>query len=298
MPAFCPECRASNPPESRFCHRCGTSLAASDGHPNLRSMSSRETRIADIASDFKILAVDIASYSAPRIKKASVATARGARSAARYSAPRIRSLAERVRPNRVEPTVAEAQAASSALHPTAAHSSLHAISCPRCRQVCEPGSDFCFACGLPLDDESSTLSVGVVTTGQPAGFWIRLWAWIIDFITLAVVQLAAIAAWPGFSEYFLDSSDWHWVDALTLLISASYYTVAVSIWSTTIGKRVLGLYVLREDGSRVGPGRALARYFSAILSGLIFGIGYLMIGLRSDKRGLHDLICDTVVVKR
>ena len=298
MPAFCPQCNAPNPPESRFCHRCGTALTVSDVHSNSHLTSSRETRLADIASDLKILGIDVASYSAPRIKKASVATARGARSVVRYSAPRLRSLADRMRPNRAEPTVTEAQVAGGASHPMAAHSSLHAISCPRCHQICEPGSVFCFACGLPLDDESPTLSAPATPIGRPAGFWIRLWAWIFDFIILAVVQLAAIAAWPGFAEYFADSSDWHWVDALTFLISASYYTVAVSVWSTTIGKRVLGLYILRKDGSKVGPARALARYLSAILSGVLFGIGYLMIGLRSDKRGLHDLICDTMVVKR
>jgi uncharacterized RDD family membrane protein YckC len=31
------------------------------------------------------------------------------------------------------------------------------------------------------------------------------------------------------------------------------------------------------------------------LSSAIFGIGYLMVGLRSDKRALHDLIAGTRV---
>ncbi len=37
---------------------------------------------------------------------------------------------------------------------------------------------------------------------------------------------------------------------------------------------------------------------SCILSALILLIGYIMIGVRRDKRGLHDLMADTVVVKR
>jgi uncharacterized RDD family membrane protein YckC len=33
------------------------------------------------------------------------------------------------------------------------------------------------------------------------------------------------------------------------------------------------------------------------VSGLIFGIGYLMIAFSSEKRGLHDNIAGTVVIK-
>ena len=83
----------------------------------------------------------------------------------------------------------------------------------------------------------------------------------------------------------------HW------LIVILYYTIGVSVYSTTVGKRVLGLYVLRPDGSKLGPGRALARYFATILSGLVLFIGYLMIAFSDNKRGLHDEICDTVVVR-
>ena len=70
------------------------------------------------------------------------------------------------------------------------------------------------------------------------------------------------------------------------------------MWATTIGKRAVGLYVLRPDGSKLGPGRAFARYWAPILSALILFIGFLMVAFREDKRALHDLICDTVVVKR
>ena len=63
-----------------------------------------------------------------------------------------------------------------------------------------------------------------------------------------------------------------------------------------MGKRLFRLYVVRTDGSRVGPGRALARHLASLLSMLILGIGFLMIAFRQDKRGLHDLICDTVVI--
>ena len=82
----------------------------------------------------------------------------------------------------------------------------------------------------------------------------------------------------------------------TFLIPVLYFTVGVSVYSATIGKKALGLYVLRPDGSKIGPGRALGRHFASILSALILFIGYLMIAFSDNKRGLHDEICDTVVV--
>ena len=84
----------------------------------------------------------------------------------------------------------------------------------------------------------------------------------------------------------------------TILLGVLYVTVGVAVWSTTGGKRVLGLYVLRPDGSKVGVGRAFARYFAHTLSAMVLFTGHLLIAIRKDKRGLHDLICDTVVVKR
>jgi uncharacterized RDD family membrane protein YckC len=88
------------------------------------------------------------------------------------------------------------------------------------------------------------------------------------------------------------------VDAMGIALGALYFTVAVSGWGTTLGKRLFGLYVIRMDGSRVGSARALARYLLYLLSAVIFFVGFIMAGPRRDKRALHDLVCDTRVVKR
>ena len=43
-------------------------------------------------------------------------------------------------------------------------------------------------------------------------------------------------------------------------------------------------------------GRAFGRYFGKWLSSFILGIGYIMAGFDSQKRALHDMICDTRIV--
>jgi uncharacterized RDD family membrane protein YckC len=120
--------------------------------------------------------------------------------------------------------------------------------------------------------------------GRPAGFWIRVAAAIIDAIVLSVIGAVLNLAPLG--------------EVLEIIVSALYYTVGVSIWSTTPGKRAVGIYVLRPDGSKVGPGRAFARWLAYIPSTVLLLGGYLMVAFRRDKRALHDLICDTVVVRR
>ncbi len=154
-------------------------------------------------------------------------------------------------------------------------------ACPRCGSVNEPGSAYCFSCGLPLDER--TAPAPSFAAGVPAGFWIRVLALVIDGVILGVVGIVVTLVTLGILE---------------IILGAVYYTVAVSAWSTTIGKRLLGLYVLRPDGSKVGPGRAFARYWAYAASTFLLFVGYLMVAFREDKRALHDLMCNTVVVRR
>ena len=179
-------------------------------------------------------------------------------------------------------------------------------ACPRCRSVNEHGASFCFSCGLPFDKANIAPSHFYSRTrsayrlGTPAGFWIRLLAYLIDLIVLIVADLIA-GVLIGFVVTVSGGNIDDIGDVTLLLVSLTvaivYYTIGISVYSTTIGKRVLGLYVLRPDDSKVGPGRALARYLSYIVSWVTLGIGFLMIAFSDNKRGLHDEICDTVVVR-
>ena len=172
-------------------------------------------------------------------------------------------------------------------------------ACPRCRNANEPGAAYCYSCGLPFADGPPRIRRNIPRASHPAGFWIRFVAWIIDTVALTGIAIVVFFMF-GMAPFFVfwpESSEATY-GLLPYVVSALYYTIGVSVWSTTVGKKILGLYVLRPDGSRVGPGRALARWFAGGLSALLLLLGYLIIAFREDKRGLHDLICDTVVVKR
>ena len=174
--------------------------------------------------------------------------------------------------------------------------------CPRCLRPNEPGSQFCYHCGLPLEGEAARAAPGTIGAfehGAPGGFWVRVVAAIIDSIVVFALSLP-IYPLLGVEIATLISSDASFsvADLVSLTLSFLYSPVLISLWSTTIGKRALNLYVVRSDGGRCSFWRALGRTFASILSAIPFGIGYLMVAFREDKRALHDLIADTAVIRR
>lgn len=85
---------------------------------------------------------------------------------------------------------------------------------------------------------------------------------------------------------------------ITQFIIGLLYIVLLhsSPWQATIGKKLLGIYVIDDNGNRISKMRAIGRYFATILSTISFLIGFIMAGFRKDKRALNDLIASTYVV--
>lgn len=68
--------------------------------------------------------------------------------------------------------------------------------------------------------------------------------------------------------------------------------------SASLGKRMCGLIVVDSDGNPLGYGKSFTRALCRLLSGIVFGIGFL-IGL-FDEKGLtlHDRLAGTFVADR
>jgi len=145
-----------------------------------------------------------------------------------------------------------------------------------------------------------------------AGFWIRVLAAIIDAIILAMVQgivhFMVIGPFFGRSGRFepgmrpeeflgpmMGMIGMSWL--LSMAVGSCYEAFFVNRLGATPGKMALGLKVVRPDGRPVDLGRAFGRYFAKMLSAMILFIGYIMVAFDSEKRGLHDMICDTRVVR-
>ncbi|MBZ0159002.1 MAG: RDD family protein [bacterium] len=143
--------------------------------------------------------------------------------------------------------------------------------------------------------------------GPQAGFWIRLAAWAIDIPCLFLVTIAfALAALTTIylggrlggeinSQVMVLAG--YSIVAIVMLSGMVYCTIFVGSYGQTPGKMVYRLKVIRIDGQEMTYGRALLRSLCWILSLLLFGIGFLMIACTRQKRGLHDILAGTSVIR-
>jgi uncharacterized RDD family membrane protein YckC len=138
---------------------------------------------------------------------------------------------------------------------------------------------------------------------QFGGFWIRVGAYSIDAAVLLIPTL--LISFLYRAVYLTADAD-EMVQVMVevmdfiqnLLVSWIYSAVLHSSkWQATVGKKVVGLKVVDENGNRISFGRATGRFFAQLISTLILAIGYLMVGWTKKKQGLHDMIAGTYVVK-
>lgn len=126
---------------------------------------------------------------------------------------------------------------------------------------------------------------------HPAGFWIRLVAFVIDLLVIGLVQLVlqAIAA-----ARFGGDGTAGAVGFFTLVFAIAYPTVLHAIGGQTVGKLLTRVRVIALDGGAVPLGASLLRAIVFwVASALTLGIADIIAGLRKDKRAFHDLLAGT-----
>lgn len=130
----------------------------------------------------------------------------------------------------------------------------------------------------------------------------RLAAAILDGVAIAVGMMLAVFGGSAISQ-----GDGGWVvlilGVLAIAGVAAVNCVLLHQNGQTIGKRVLGIKVVRTNGDRISLGRIIGMRFIPIsllnaipyLGGLISLTDSLMI-FGNERRCLHDLIADTIVI--
>ncbi len=137
-----------------------------------------------------------------------------------------------------------------------------------------------------------------------AGFWMRLVATLVDAAIVFALQfvLGTALAAAGVASSGANTETFGAMAVLVQIfgytISLTYYIVFTGHCGQTPGKMALRIKVIRCDGSNLGYGRAAFREVPAkFLSGILLGIGYLMVAFDEQKQGLHDRMADTYVIK-
>ncbi len=128
---------------------------------------------------------------------------------------------------------------------------------------------------------------------RPAGFLIRLGAFLLDGIILALI-------FGIISLIFFGNFDYKGSTFLNIL-ELLYALLLPVLWSGyVIGKRICGIRIVKMDGSNVGLLTMILRLLVAgIIYVLTLGIGVIvsafMVGIREDNRAIHDFIAGTYV---
>ena len=134
-----------------------------------------------------------------------------------------------------------------------------------------------------------------------AGFWIRFVAVLLDSIIFGIpLYIILHLLFPqttielGGQTLPMEAGASQFIKIIAGVAYTAYFQSGK--WQATIGKRIVGIYVIRSTGERISFMRAVGRYFAQILSMIILCIGYIMAGFTKEKTALHDLIADTRVV--
>lgn len=138
-----------------------------------------------------------------------------------------------------------------------------------------------------------------------AGFWVRLMAYLIDsvivFFILLVVRFVMSGVMSVLYGTILGGNilfNYSLKDIVLYLGQVLYFILCTRYTGTTPGKRAMNLRVISVDESgeldllTVAYRETVGRF----LCGISVCIGYLIIGLDTQKRGFHDMLCDTRVV--
>ncbi len=151
-----------------------------------------------------------------------------------------------------------------------------------------------------------------------AGFWIRFVASFLDTLFLAlpvaiVIYFLSDGNWFDFSQYQQNmqmamsgnikalnsqpqmSMKWE------LLFEVAVLVVTIIFWKkwrgATPGKKFVHIKIVDAKTHKdITNQQAITRSIGYIVSTITLLIGFIMVGFRKDKRGLHDLLADTVVI--
>jgi uncharacterized RDD family membrane protein YckC len=139
-------------------------------------------------------------------------------------------------------------------------------------------------------------------SNELAGLGQRLIALIIDGIILGIIGFI-VNLLPGMTttqvigEQTITTST-GLGSIITFIIGIAYYAILFNMWNgQTVGKKLLGIRVVKVDGSPVTAVTAIIRYIGYAINTFILMLGWILAIFDSKHQGVHDKLAGTIVVK-
>lgn len=137
-----------------------------------------------------------------------------------------------------------------------------------------------------------------------AGFFVRLAAYLIDTLLVGVALLVVrLPIWISslaspdnlvVKDFIFQYSI---ADIVIYALSVTYFILMTYFTGATLGKKLMHIKVVSTSGRKLKLLEVIFREtIGRFLSALIANVGYLIIGIQQEKRGLHDILSDTQVV--
>lgn len=141
-----------------------------------------------------------------------------------------------------------------------------------------------------------------------SGFGRRLVAVLLDAVILGVISGIIAAILGGIlggkamnngeasSSFIVGFVTFN--NVVSIVLTIGYYVFYQAKMGQTLGKKVMGIKVVDAKGKTPGALTFFLREIvGKMVSGIILGIGYLMVLWDGKKQALHDKIASTYVVK-
>jgi uncharacterized RDD family membrane protein YckC len=140
-----------------------------------------------------------------------------------------------------------------------------------------------------------------------AGFWIRVFANVLDVLLLAAINQALLLATGG--RRVFGGGEGLGIGAISIALGSSEVIVAgvlppiviIGSWmalGASPGKLMCRIRIVDEPtGGRPTPWQCIGRYFMALVGILCVGLGYLWIAIDPRNQGWHDKLVRTLVVR-
>ena len=142
---------------------------------------------------------------------------------------------------------------------------------------------------------------------DPAPFWRRLAAIVYDSVLILAIWM--VVAFIVLSLFGIDNA--RTVDGEAVALDPLYKNILLAamilsayaffgwFWThsgQTLGMQAWRVRVVNNDGGTITAGQSVSRFALALVSCLLFGLGFLMMLFNSKKETLHDRYSNTQLV--
>lgn len=122
------------------------------------------------------------------------------------------------------------------------------------------------------------------------------------FIDIVIVLMLAFVAF-GIGIYFLQGTEAELGSAsftiylLLFILASSYFVILNGYSGKTIGKMLMGIRIISDDGNTIGFWQSFVRWIGYYISAIFLFVGFLWSIFDRNSQSWHDKIAGTFVVK-